>query len=141
MFAKYRNRRRTRVEILPMIDIMFYLVLFFMVFGTFRTETAGVPLELPRAATPRDLARDHLIVAIDAKGRLYYNERQFADGDLTRALLPPLRANPDRVVIVKADKSVSYERLIQTIDAIRMAGGVHLALAVERAAGSGGGTR
>jgi biopolymer transport protein ExbD len=44
-------------------------------------------------------------------------------------------------VIVKADRSVSYERLIQTIDAIRMAGGVHLALAVERAAGSGGGTR
>ncbi len=41
----------------------------------------------------------------------------------TAALLPKLRANPDRLVIIKADKSVTYERLIQAIDAIRMAGG------------------
>ena len=40
------------------------LVIFFMIFGTFRTETAGVPLELPRAATAQDLARDHLVITV-----------------------------------------------------------------------------
>lgn len=97
-----------------------------------------MPMELPRAATPSDLAREHIIVAIDSSGRIYYDERIVVDGELTTGLLPRLAANPDRLVIIKADKSVTYERLIQVIDAIRMAGGVHLALAVERAPQSGG---
>lgn len=141
MFAKYRRRGRIRVELIPMIDIMFYLVVFFMVFGTFRTETAGIPLELPRAATSADLARDHIVVAVAADGRIYYDDQTFTDGDLARALLPQFRANPDKIAIVKADRSVSYERLIQAIDAIRMAGGSRLALAVERAPRSGGGSQ
>ncbi|MEA4882854.1 MAG: biopolymer transporter ExbD [Clostridia bacterium] len=139
MFENSRRGRRLRVEILPMIDIMFYLVLFFMVFGTFRTETAGMPLELPRAATAKDLREQHLVVGVDAEGRIYFDDRILSDEDLTRILVPRLRAEADRLVIVKADKSVRYERLIQTIDAIRKAGGAHLALAVERAPQAGGG--
>ena len=131
MFSQYRRRHRTRVELTPMIDIMFYLVIFFMIFGTFRTETAGVPLELPRAATAQDLARDHLVITVDGQGRIFYEGRVMTDSDLTRTLLPILRSTPDRVVIIKADRSISYERLVQTIDAIRMAGGARLALAVE----------
>ncbi|OPZ64621.1 MAG: Biopolymer transport protein ExbD [Firmicutes bacterium ADurb.Bin506] len=138
MFAQYRSRRRPRVELTPMIDIMFYLVLFFMVFGTFRTDTAGVPLDLPRAATAADLARDHLVVTVGVDGRLYFDGRVVSDADLTRSLLPVLKSQPDRVVIVKADRAISYERLIQAIDAIRMAGGAKLALAVERAPRAGG---
>jgi len=97
-----------------MIDIMFYLVIFFMIFGTFRTETAGVPLELPRAATAQDLARDHLVITVDGQGRIFYEGRVMTDSDLTRTLLPILRSTPDRVVIIKADRSISYERLVQT---------------------------
>ncbi|MGB4337474.1 MAG: biopolymer transporter ExbD [Bacillota bacterium] len=138
MFSQYRRRHRTRVELTPMIDIMFYLVIFFMIFGTFRTETAGVPLELPRAATAQDLARDHLVITVDGQGRIFYEGRVMTDSDLTRTLLPILRSTPDRVVIIKADRSISYERLVQTIDAIRMAGGARLALAVERATRAGG---
>ncbi|HHY62312.1 MAG: biopolymer transporter ExbD [Bacillota bacterium] len=139
MFENHRAKRRLgHVIITPLIDVMFYLVAFLLVFGTFRTETTGMPMELPRAATPSDLAREHIIVAIDSSGRIYYDERIVVDGELTTGLLPRLAANPDRLVIIKADKSVTYERLIQVIDAIRMAGGVHLALAVERAPQSGG---
>ncbi len=109
-----------------------------MVFGTFRTDTAGVPLDLPRAATAADLARDHLVVTVGVDGRLYFDGRVVSDADLTRSLLPVLKSQPDRVVIVKADRAISYERLIQAIDAIRMAGGAKLALAVERAPRAGG---
>jgi len=142
MFENHRKKKRLgHVIITPLIDVMFYLVAFLLVFGTFRTETTGMPMELPRAATPSDLAREHIIVAIDSSGRIYHDERVMVDGELTAALLTKLRANPDRLVIIKADKSVTYERLIQAIDAIRMAGGAHLALAVERASQSGGAGR
>jgi biopolymer transport protein ExbD len=66
MFENHRKKKRLgHVIITPLIDVMFYLVAFLLVFGTFRTETTGMSMELPRAATPSDLAREHIIVAID----------------------------------------------------------------------------
>jgi biopolymer transport protein ExbD len=124
-----------------MIDVMFYLVVFFMIFSTFRTETAGMPLELPRAATAADLERDHLVAGIDSSGRIYWKGAVVTESDLTRALTPEFSRSPGKLCIIKADRTVKYERLIQVIDAIRKAGGSHLALAVERAPGSGGGIR
>ena len=98
MFGKYRKRRRTRVEILPMIDIMFYLVLFFMVFGT-----SGLRLRSfqTTAATPSDLAHHIMRHRLQSK---YYNARRFAS-EITSSASSFSLIN--RVVIVKADKSVS----------------------------------
>ncbi|HOA15866.1 MAG TPA: biopolymer transporter ExbD [Bacillota bacterium] len=135
-----RRRRKPRVDLIPLVDMMCYLIFFFMIFTSFRTNTSGMPLELPRAATPKELASDIVMVGIDKAGGIFFGDKQVALEDVPSKVKEALALDPEELFAIMADKTVTYERLIQVVDRIREGGGVHLALAVERkTAGSPGG--
>lgn len=135
-----RRKRKPRVDLIPLVDMMCYLIFFFMIFTSFRTNTSGMPLELPRAATPKELASDIVLVTVDGAGEIFVGDKRVAIADLPADVGEALRKDPEETFAIMADKSVTYEQLISVVDAIRTGGGVHLALAVERkpAAAPGG---
>jgi biopolymer transport protein ExbD len=127
-----RRKRKPRVDLIPLVDMMCYVIFFFMVFASFQTNTTGMPLELPRAATPKELASDIVIVSIDSSGGVYFGKDGIDKSAIPDRVKEALARDPEELFAIKADKTVTYENLISVVDAIRLGGGVHLALAVER---------
>lgn len=128
-----RNRhKRPRVEMTPMVDVMFFLIVFFMLFTTFRTNPAGLNIRLPRAvtATPQQQAR--IVVVIDNQGEVYFNDRRTSMDGLREDIGRSLKEDPNEVVIIRADSGTRYSRLVEVMDAARVAGASRLALAAEK---------
>jgi biopolymer transport protein ExbD len=129
---KERVSRLPRVDMVPLIDVMFYLVLFFMVFTTFRTSVSGIPVELPSSNQAVNLEQQRVMVTINRQEKVFYEDREISLSRLTQTLTPLAEANPNLLVIINADAQVTYQRLIAVMDAITDAGIVQPALGVEK---------
>ncbi|HEY8498465.1 MAG TPA: biopolymer transporter ExbD [Limnochordales bacterium] len=125
------RRHRPRVEIINMVDVMFFLLAFFMVFSTFRTNPATLNLDLPRAVTATREAPSEVVVSIDRQGRYFLNGRPVSLAQMTTLVGDAVRRQPDQLVVVRADREVQYDRVVQAIDALRRAGAYRLGLAVQ----------
>ena len=124
-------RRRPRVEIVNMVDVMFFLLAFFMLFSTFRTTPAAIDVDLPRAVTAQREPAGEMMVTIDAQGRMFVDGRQVSSQQLQALAGQAVQRRPDVLVIVRADRQVQYDRVVEAIDAVRRAGVYRLGLAVQ----------
>jgi biopolymer transport protein ExbD len=86
-FKKRRELPRTRIEIIPMIDTIFFLLVFFMLSSLSLTRLRGLPVDLPDAKTSTAQQTSDLTLTIDAGGRLFLEKVPVAWPDLQRALL------------------------------------------------------
>ena len=130
--ALVRERRRPpRVEILPLIDVMFILVVFFIVFTTFRTDPLGIEGNLPQAATgaPHDPAERRITVT--QQGTMFLNGEAVSEAEIQARVRAAVQSNPNTLVIVSADRRVEYDYVVRAMDAARAGGGHRLALSVE----------
>ncbi|HHT42719.1 MAG TPA: biopolymer transporter ExbD [Firmicutes bacterium] len=130
-FERTKKTRRGP-DITPMIDVVFFLLVFFMVFFTVRTSPLGLNVELPKATTGNPQASARFEVAVDKSGAFYISGRKVSGTELRQALAERLQVNPDIFVIVKADKEVRYEYVVNALDQVRSVGGYRLGLAVEQ---------
>lgn len=131
------NFERTRKkgkgpDILPMIDVVFFLLVFFMIFTTIKTTPLGLDVELPKAVTGNPQDTSSFEVVVDKNGLFYVSGKTVTGAELRQALDQRLRVNPDVFVVVKADKEVMYEHVVNALDHIRGVGGYKLGLAVEQ---------
>ncbi|HBN96676.1 MAG TPA: biopolymer transporter ExbD, partial [Firmicutes bacterium] len=110
------KRQRRSPDITPMIDVIFFLLVFFMVFSTIKTEPMGLDVELPRAVTGSAQTSTSFEVLVDKSGGFYVSGRQVSGIELEQHLAERLRVNPDIFVIVKADKEVRYDHVVRALD-------------------------
>ena len=126
------RKRRNSPDITPLIDVMFFLLVFFMVFSTIKTEPMGLDVELPRAVTGTAQTSTSFEVLVDRSGAFFVAGRQVSGTELEQHFIERVRVNPDIFVIVKADKEVRYEHVVRALDHLRGVGGYRLGLAVEQ---------
>ena len=110
-----RNARilRSQLDAAPFAAVFFLLVIFMMLGSLIYTPGARVELQLPRADGLAGTDKPTVSVAIDADGRLYYENQWIEEKALRNRLLEAARkASEPLTLIVQADKSVSYERLL-----------------------------
>jgi biopolymer transport protein ExbD len=121
MFAEERQReRRARVDMSPLIDIVFLLLIFFAVTTTF-LEQSGMDLELPESSTAQATDQTGLLVEVGASGEIRFEGETISVQQLeerVRALSPEDRAR----VTVRADRTIEYGLAIEVIDALRKGG-------------------
>src|ERR1700756_4892740 len=86
-FRRQRELRRTRIEIIPMIDTMFFLLVFFMLSSLALTRLNGLPVNLPRASTAPKQAAADLTLTIDKNQQVYVNKEAIALADVGAKLL------------------------------------------------------
>lgn len=128
-----RTKKQGRApDIVSMIDVIFFLLVFFMVFTTLKTTPLGLDVELPKAVTGNPQASTSFEVLVDKSGSLYVGGKMVTGEELRKQLTGRLQVNPDLFVIVKADKQVRYEHVVAALDHIRGVGGYRLGLAVEQ---------
>jgi len=119
MQIRERKRKRPLINITSLIDVMFLLLVFFMVSTTF-AEHPAIKLELPSASTAEPSRLESLTLTIDKKGRMFLNGEAVNDGEL-RSLLAAAAGKPDALVL-KADKGVPYGFVIRAMDISRQSG-------------------
>jgi len=126
-----RARIRTHLEMAPLIDVVFLLLIFFLLTTTFMVQEA-VDLRLPRAETGEASDPSLLEVILTRNGRLTFNGEPVTLDELEAAMTVPLQGDPEQAVILKVDSEVAVQGMLEIMDRIRSAGGRNLALATER---------
>lgn len=132
-FRRRREMKRTRIEIIPMIDTMFFLLVFFMLSSLALTKLRGLPVNLPQAGTAAKTNSLDMTVTVDKDQRVYVNKTPTTLVDLA-GMLVKTAGGPETdlskaSVVINADKTVPYGVVIQCIDAARSVGIVHFPLA------------
>lgn len=130
MLVQRPARKKPNVQIVPLIDVIFFILVFFMLFTTFRTQPAGLNLELPKAATSDKQSPSQVTVSIPADGRMYLGDRQVTSAALRSEVSKALQRRPDLFVVIRADKNARYDYVVQAMDDIRQVGGYRFGLAV-----------
>jgi biopolymer transport protein ExbD len=118
------SRKRAEVPIVPMIDILFILLVFFIVSTTFKKPRNILRIELP---TVREVASDQVadersIIAVDALGNVTLDSLAVPEGLLQSYLAAYQKQNPGRKLELEADKKLPLERLLQVWDGLTKAG-------------------
>jgi len=115
----YFEADRPRVEVIPMIDIMMFLLVFFVVISLKMIAGTGVPMELPSATSTQQIKSSTLTVGVTKNGETVI-DGQTLSGDALRAKLTSLK--PPVEIVLAGDKDVSLQTLLSVMDVVRAAG-------------------
>lgn len=126
-----RPPKKARIEIIPLIDTIFFLLVFFMMASLSMAVYRGMPIDLPKAGTGQQGMREHAAVTLTKDGQLYLDKQPISVDQLRKRLKGLLAVNPDLTVILSADEAVSHGRVVEAMDIARWAGSNRLAIAVK----------
>jgi biopolymer transport protein ExbD len=138
MFRSVQNRDQSNgvlVDIAPLIDVMFILLLFFLVSSTFVRDT-GVSVTRPQASMSQSLEPTSMRVSVTASGDVYAEGSQVSLDELRAKIAAFVAREKRRAVVVIPDVEVSAGRLVEVMDAAKLAGAEDVALATARKEGS-----
>lgn len=120
----------SNIDITPMLDVVFIMLIFFIVTATFVKES-GIDVNSPDAATAVKKKKANILVAINEKNEIWIDKRQ-VDIRSVRPSIERLHAeNPQGSVVIQADKKSYTETLVQVMDAARSAGVYNIAIAAQ----------
>jgi len=145
MFARERkSKRRVSLDISPLMDVAFQLIIFFAVTTTF-LEQAGMQLELPESTTATAEETSPVEVSVTEDGTVRF-QGEVVTVEQLESEVAALPATERAKITVRADRHVEYGLIVSVIDALRKAGAEGLSLPMEaieqsRGGGSPGGTR
>lgn len=111
-----------RVEMLPLIDVVFLVLVAFIYASMFLTQMTGLPVNLPEASQTDMQPFDVIELTITKEGSLYLDEQPLTLDELVEALRVARISEPDAVLLVKADREADVGRLVQVMDTTRKAG-------------------
>jgi biopolymer transport protein ExbD len=131
MRIRQRPVKRVRIEIIPMIDVIFFLLVFFMVTSLAMTRINSVKVVLPKTSGKPENIRQNIILTVRKDGTLLVNKASVTLDSLGPQLVGQMQGNPQDVVIVNADEGVNYGLVVQAMDRAKQAGIHKFALAVE----------
>ncbi|MBN3944586.1 MAG: biopolymer transporter ExbD [Nostoc sp.] len=122
-----------QINIVPMIDVIFALLTFFIMSTLFLTRSEGLPVNLPKAATAKQQqAPTKITITVDEKEQVSLNRKPIAVDDLTAQVRTLVGSNPEVLVIINADEKVDYGRVVAVMDRVRQVPGAKLAIATQR---------
>jgi len=123
--------KRARIEIIPMIDTIFFLLVFFMIASLAMTTAKGMPVNLPRASAATERPVVKIVLTLTKSGTYYVDKQRISFDQLYPILQARLKDNPRAVVVINCDRSQSWDKGIQIADEAKRAGARFLTIATE----------
>ena len=114
--------KKARIEMLPLIDIVFLLLVFFIYAMLSMAVHRGLPVELPLSTTAEIDKKLILSVTVKADQTIYVDKAQVALADLTQVLRSKAGTTREPGVLVFADRDLQYQMIYNVLDKIRQAG-------------------
>ncbi len=129
MELEREKRLDIHFEIAPLIDVVFLLLIFFMLTSSFIMEP-GIKISLPEASTAQPYEED-IRVFVTRDNKIYLGDKRIELEDLKGRLIERLGEDRKRTVILKADEGIRYGLAVKVIDIIREAGAENLVISTE----------
>ena len=126
-----QSQKADEINVSPLIDIVFILLIFFIVTTVFVEET-GVDVQRPEAASATDLDKNSILIAITEDGKVVYGGNEIGSNGVRGTVKRLLQREPDMPVIIQADKSASVELYTKVHDEAALAGAESIHLATTR---------
>lgn len=123
--------KRGRIEIIPMIDTIFFLLVFFMMASLAMTTSKGMPVNLPKASAATERPIVKVVLTLTSNGNYYVDKQQIYFEQIYDCLKSTLKENPSAVVVINCDKTQAWEKGIQLADEAKRAGARFLTIATE----------
>ena len=131
-------KRRSRIVIIPLIDIMFFLLAAFMMISLQMSRTANIKVNLPSATqSAQDYKPDMINIAVDKSGVVWLEKKQIALSDLSAVLTSRFRADANLPVYISGDRDTLHGKMAGVLQTVRGAGIQKVAFMV-RETGEGG---
>lgn len=127
-------RQRTHIEIIPMIDVMMFLMVFFVMISLNVIPLSGLKTQLPQAQAAQrlELAK-HLVITIGGQGEIEVEGKLYQPAGLPTLLRQQMQVHPKLDVVLNGDKSARVEDLVRVMDVVRSVGIQHVAIAARHA--------
>lgn len=120
------------INILPMIDVIFSILAFFIISSLFLTRSQGLPVDLPSAQTAEPKQSVQLNITIEPDGEMFLDRQPIALEELKDALTKKIDPNSESVVIINADTKVEHGTVVKVMDRLRQVPGAKMAIAADR---------
>ncbi|MBR2214756.1 MAG: biopolymer transporter ExbD [Selenomonadaceae bacterium] len=131
-FRRYQNEKKPQFMIIPLIDVIFFLLVFFMM-NSMQTVTQRVmSVQLPQAATAAAPSQLPVIVTVDSTGHIMVDSRSMSYDEVSAFLHEKLRVNPQAAVVLQADKQAAHGQVVAVMDIMKKAGVQKLGIAAEK---------
>jgi biopolymer transport protein ExbD len=121
-------QRKVRIEMVPIIDIVFLLLVFFIYAMLSMAVHRALPVRLPTSTTAKVNKELILSVTVKADGRVFVNKEEVSGESLVDTLRRKSEGKPEAGVLLFADRALSYQRLFMVLDQIRTAGLTRISL-------------
>jgi biopolymer transport protein ExbD len=115
------THKSARIELIPLIDIIFLLLVFFIYSMLSMAVYRGIPVTLPNAETVESTKEQALFITIDDKGNVFV-DKELVKGDLLSRLQRERAAFPQKMAIISGDGDSPYRVFIDVLDKVRLAG-------------------
>lgn len=128
--------RPLTMNLVPMIDVIFSILAFFIISTLFLVPSEGLDVNLPEASTSAEQTQTALTIGIDATGTIYFEQRVMTLEDLLTTIQAQVN-NPtannatsrQNLVVIQADQAVNHGRVVEVMDQLRQIEGIRLAIA------------
>lgn len=120
------------INVVPLIDVLFAILTFFVLASIFLTRQQGLPLDLPKATTAESKQMSQQVtLSVNKEGKYFLNKNYVELKDIGPAVKAQLDADPNRLVVVAGDKKVEYRYVISLLDELRKVNATKFALATD----------
>ena len=123
--------KKGRIEIIPMIDTIFFLLVFFMIASLAMTTAKGIPVNLPRSATATERPVVQVVLTLTETGHYYVDKTPVEPGEIYGSVKRCLKDNPSAHIVINCDLSQPWEHGIWLLDEARRAGARFLDISTE----------
>ncbi len=119
-----------RIELIPLIDVIFCILTFFLLAGLQVARQQAISVDIPKASSGTPAARELLMVSLNDAGQLFLEQQpMLAPGQLIESVKQYRQARPNSSIVLYASKQVSYNKVVEVLDALRGVAGDRVALA------------
>ena len=129
--AKRKTRYPIQMPMTPLIDIVFMLLIYFLLTTNFMVDE-GIKIKLPQANAAAPQTEEVITVFVDAQGRAFLEDEEVSPGQLFDRLKEKIGSRPDELVVVRADRTVILNKAVRIMDIAKAAGAGRLCLATEK---------
>ena len=126
-----KEPEKARIEVIPMIDIIFFLLVFFMISTLSMTINRGLPVNLPKAASSQRDLRESLNITVTREGDIFLNKEPITLQEISQRVQTGLAKDPELLAVINADDHAIHGAVVEVMDKVRLAGISRLAIAVK----------
>jgi biopolymer transport protein ExbD len=122
----------SQINIVPMIDVIFAILTFFIISTLFLTRSEGLPVNLPQAQTSESQQSDKIVVTIDDAGQMSLNKKPVEFEELASEVVALKGDRPSVLITINADETVYHGIVVAVMDELRTIEGARLGIATQR---------